>query len=86
MRSEISKNKGKAILTTSIILVALVLIVFAGVASACAPAGEACVEEHIEHIASDLCAMGSSVKLISYAAIGLVLIKLVELIISLKKK
>ena len=84
MKALTSQNKGKAVLTTGIILVALVLIVFAGVASASSPDAGG-VEGHLEHIASDLCAMGSSVKLISYAAIALVLIKLVELIVSFKK-
>ena len=83
----VSNNKGKMILWASIILTGFILTVNTGVASACA--GGACggggVVAHVEHIAEDLCSINSSVKLISYAAIGLVLIKIVELVMLFKK-
>ena len=69
----------------SVILAGFILIFNGGVASACPPAG-ADVAAYAEHMAADLCSINTSVKLISYAAIGLVLIKVVELVMSFTKK
>jgi len=77
----ISKNKDRTILIVGIVLAALAFTV--STVAACGGAG---LEAHVEHIADDLCAMGSSVKLIAYAVIGLFVVNVVSLIASLVKK
>ena len=65
----------------ALLLTMLVLTSVAGIAGACGGEGE-----HIEHIAEDLCSINSSIKLISYAVIALVLVQLAVVIALFKKK
>jgi hypothetical protein len=81
MKMQISKNKGRTILIAGIVLVALALTASTGAAYG----GEA-LEEHVAHIAEDLCEMGSTVKLLTYAVIGLFVVSAISLIVSLVKK
>lgn len=72
--------KKKTVLVIAVLTV-LVLTGIAGIAGACGGEGEA-----IEHIAEDLCSMNSSIKLLTYAVIALVLVQLAGLIPLFKKK
>ncbi|MBT9148826.1 MAG: hypothetical protein DDT28_00241 [Dehalococcoidia bacterium] len=83
MRTLVAKNNRKAILVFSICLALFVFRATLGTADACADAG---LEGHIEHIADDLCAISSSIRLISYASIGVFLVLLAQLGVSLFKK
>lgn len=73
--------KGKTILLTSI-LTMLVLAFAVGAASACSGIP---VNHPEQYIAEKLCSINFSLRLISYAAIAFVLIKLVELVALFKK-
>ncbi len=73
--------KKKTVLVIAILTV-LILTSVAGIATACPPAGG----DPLEHIASDLCSINSSIKLLTYAVIALVLVQLIGLIPLFKKK
>ena len=71
--------KKKTVLVVTVLTV-LILVSIAGIAGACGGEGEA-----IEHIAEDLCSINSSLKLLSYAIVVLVLVQLAGLIPIFKK-
>lgn len=83
MRTLIVKNGRKVVLVFSIVLSALILT---------ASTGDACngvdvdIVGHVEHIADDLCAIGSSIRLISFAVIGIFLALLAQVILAVFKK
>lgn len=78
----ISKKKGRAILIVGTVLAALAF----RVATVTACSGGVGLEAHVEHIAKDLCALGSSVRLIAYAVIGLFVVNVISLLALLVKK
>lgn len=81
MKMQVSKNKGRTILMAGTILTVLFLTVSISIAGETGG-----IEGHVEHIANDLCAMGSSVRRIAYAVIGLFVVNLISLIVSIIKK
>ena len=80
MENRIAKTAPMA-LALILVLTVLILASDAGIAGACGDEGE-----HIEHIAADLCSINSSVKLLTYAAIALVVVQLVGVIALFRKK
>ncbi|MCL0074373.1 hypothetical protein M1O50_05875 [Dehalococcoidia bacterium] len=80
MKNRIAKTVPMA-LALILVLTVLILASGAGIAGACGDEGE-----HIEHIAADLCSINSSVKLLTYAAIALVVVQLVGVIALFRKK
>ena len=80
MKNRIAKTIPMA-LALILMVTAIILTSGTGIASACGDEGEA-----IEHIAEDLCSINSSIKLLSYTVIALVLVQIVGVIALFRKK